>query len=261
VGVGTWRTRAEYKDLKVTRDGKTLFSSDFTDGTRGWRFAGGDWETENGVLRQNATGDNIRAVTGDEQWTDYTYSLKARKLGGDEGFLILFGNKPGDRVTWWNVGGWANTDEGLEIGGGSGRRTPCKIETNRWYDLRVELKGTNVKCYLDNKLVRDENIDASKPSLFASATRVNATGEVIVKVVNAAAEPITTELKLNGVASLASPAQATVLSSEKPTDENSLKEPTKVIPVSKTINTSGTSIQNEFPGNSVTVIRVKAREE
>ena len=165
----------------------------------------------------------------------------------------------GGRDDLVDVGGWGNTDEGLEIPGGSGKRTPCRIERDRWDDLRVELKGTNVKCYLDNKLVRDESVDTSKPSLFASATRVNASGEVIVKVVNAAAEPMQTEIKLDGVNGLTGPAEATVSSSEKPTDENSLKEPKKVVPVSKTINPSGTAINNVFPGNSVTVIRVKAQ--
>ena len=29
-------------------------------------------------------------VTGDPAWTDYTIRLKARKLGGDEGFLVLY---------------------------------------------------------------------------------------------------------------------------------------------------------------------------
>ena len=33
---------------------------------------------------------NLRAIAGDKSWKDYTLTLKARKLGGAEGFLILF---------------------------------------------------------------------------------------------------------------------------------------------------------------------------
>ena len=34
------------------------------------------------MLRQNGNADNVRAIAGDKSWTDYTYTLKARKLGG-----------------------------------------------------------------------------------------------------------------------------------------------------------------------------------
>jgi alpha-L-rhamnosidase len=34
------------------------------------------------------------------------------------------------------------------------------IETGRWYDVKVEVKGSGVKCYLDGKLVQE----AKKPS-------------------------------------------------------------------------------------------------
>ena len=44
IGVGTWLTQAEFKDIKVTKGDKTLFSCDFADGTKGWRLLGGDWQ-------------------------------------------------------------------------------------------------------------------------------------------------------------------------------------------------------------------------
>ncbi|HEX7568927.1 MAG TPA: alpha-L-arabinofuranosidase C-terminal domain-containing protein, partial [Verrucomicrobiae bacterium] len=41
IGVGTWNTAAEYKDLKVTApDGKVLYESDFSKGTKGWKLLG-----------------------------------------------------------------------------------------------------------------------------------------------------------------------------------------------------------------------------
>jgi hypothetical protein len=88
IGVGTWRTEVEFKDLKVTRNGETLFVSDFSSGTNGWKLRGGEWSVTGGALHQKASAENIRAFIGDKSWRDYTYSLKARKLSGDEGFLI-----------------------------------------------------------------------------------------------------------------------------------------------------------------------------
>ncbi len=72
VGVGSWSTRVEFKDLLVTSDGKTLFSSDFSHGTDGWKFLGdGDWSVADGALRQNNENQNVRAIIGDKTWADW----------------------------------------------------------------------------------------------------------------------------------------------------------------------------------------------
>ena len=186
------------------------------------------------------------------------FSLKARKLGGAEGFLILFRVQDENQKSWWNIGGWGNTRHAIEIGGEIGQSVPGPIETGRWYDIRIELSGSSIKCYLDGKLVHDVKTPTMK-SLHASATRVKSTGEVILKVVNASAYELATEIDVQGVTRLAGPATAVVLTSEQPTDENSLENPTKVSPVACRLEIPGSRFLHGFPGNSVTVIRVKAR--
>ena len=57
---------------------------------------------------------NCRAVTGDAGWSNYTLSVRARKLGGLEGFLIMFNVKDDNNWTWWNIGGWGNTQNAIE---------------------------------------------------------------------------------------------------------------------------------------------------
>ncbi len=257
VGVGTWLTQAEFKDIKVTHDGQTLFSADLAKGTDGWKFLGGDWKVEDGALRQSAAGENIHAVFGDPNWTDYTYSLKARKLSGREGFLILFRVQDEKERVWWNLGGWGNKRHGLEIGGNN-PGVPGEIETGRWYDIRVEVKGSSVKCYLDNALIHDASFPTRK-ALYASATRVNATGEIILKVVNASYEPQNTEFHLNGVSSIEGPIQVTELTSENATDENTLDNPLKVAPTHRTVDLQNNELRYCFPPNSVTIMRGKAK--
>ena len=257
IGVGTWATQAEFKDLRVTRGNETLFAADFAEGTKGWKLLGnGDWQTKDGALRQNQLDENVRAVAGDRSWTDYTYALKARKLGGAEGFLILFAVQDENAKSWWNLGGWGNTHHALELGGIVGNEVDGSIETGRWYDIRIELKERSVKCYLDGKLVHDAAIPTMK-SLYASASRDQKRGEVIVKVVNVSGETVSADLNCRGVARLASPATAVVLASEQPTDENSLEQPGKVGPVTKALALSGSQLQHRFPGNSLTVLRLK----
>jgi len=85
-------------------------------------------------------------------WTDYTIALKAQKLSGDEGFLIRFHQKDSGNYIHLNLGGWGNRFHGLEEAtDGSksdlGQRIPGHIDDNRWYDIRIELKGTDIRCY------------------------------------------------------------------------------------------------------------------
>ncbi|MFO1497528.1 MAG: glycoside hydrolase family 127 protein [Verrucomicrobiota bacterium] len=256
VGVGTWLTQAEFKDLRVTKNGQTLYAGDFSNGTQGWRLHGGDWKAENGVLRQTSTADNIRAVVGDKSWTDYAYSLKARKLSGAEGFLILFRVQDESAKSWWNLGGWGNQRHAVELGGVVGNEVPGEIETGRWYDIRIELKGDNIRCYLDDELIHDIHYPAVR-SLHASATKVESSGDVILKVVNSKADWLSTDVDLKGVASLAGPIQMQILTSASATDENSLEEPTRVAPVSRTLEVAGPRFRHFFPGNSLTVMRIK----
>jgi len=259
IGVGTWMTQAEFKDIKVTSGDKTLFSCDFADGAKDWKMLSGDWKAEGGALRQNGRAENCRAVAGDKTWTDYTYTLKARKTGGEEGFLILFRVGDESRKSWWNIGGWGNSRHAIELGGVSENSVPGKIETGRWYDIRVEVKGPSIKCYLDGQLIHDAKYPEMK-HLYASATLAKAGGEVILKVANVSSTARTTDIKLNGVGNLTSPATAIVLTSGNPSDENSLDNPTKVAPVTEKIATSGTGFRHTFPGNSVTVLRLKVKQ-
>lgn len=154
VGVGTWATQAEFKDLKVTKSGQTLWSSDFSQGLKPWKMQQGQWQVVNGALRQTSDAEGAKALIGDPTWSDYTFSLKARKLGGKEGFLIIFGSAGDDAKTWWNLGGWDNTQNKIELPNANVSPSAGQIETGRWYDIRVEVQGSTVKCYLDGQLVQ-----------------------------------------------------------------------------------------------------------
>jgi len=263
IGVGTWNTAAEFKDVTVTEpDGKTLFASDFSQGTKGWKLLGdgAQWQAQDGVLRQTAEREFIRALAGQRQWTDYTFSLKARKISGAEGFLILFRVNGNEDRTWWNIGGWGNTQDAIESGGTLDSK-PSHIETDRWYDLKVTVSGRNVKCWLDGTLIHDLDYDQGGKitSLYATAATEAPSGDVIVKVVNANAAPLETLLDLSGANGLSGKGTATVLTSASPADENSLAEPLKVSPKTETVSFTGTTLTRTFPGNSFTVLRLPTK--
>lgn len=155
IGVGTWNTQAEFADVRVVSGTQTLYQSDFASGMSGWTTSGGTWQTQDGYLRQTGGGTPALALVGSSAWSNYTLTLKARKISGSEGFLITFGS-PGDGTkTWWNIGGWGNTQHALEVPGVSAPAVSGTIVAGRWYDVRVQIAGSDIRCYLDGALVHD----------------------------------------------------------------------------------------------------------
>lgn len=156
VGVGTWATQAEFTDIRVTKDGHTVYASDFATGMDGWKTRRGQWAIVDGALRQTSFDEDARAVFGDPSWTNYTLTLKARKIAGAEGFLVLFGLSDSETRTksWWNVGGWANSGHAIQVPGIPEQRVAGKIEAGRWYELKVTLDEGMVSVFMDGKLVQ-----------------------------------------------------------------------------------------------------------
>ena len=257
VGVGTWDTAAEFKDLRVEAGGKVPYASAFAKGAEGWKTDGGKWSVIDGAYRQADSVVGLSYV-GDENWSDYTFTLKARKLGGAEGFLVVFGHKGGEKY-WWNIGGWGNREHAIEYNRGPvGRHVAGTVETNRWYDIRVELSGQRIRCYLDGKMIHDETAQTMQRFL-AIAGRDDTGGDIIVKVINTSAEPVTAAMNLRGLDRIAPEVQVTVLKSDRPDDNNSPDNPAKVVPVTATIPVAGPRVSHEFLPNSLTILRLKTR--
>jgi alpha-L-arabinofuranosidase len=256
IGVGTWRTQAEFKDIRVTKDGKTLFESDFSKGMEGWKSPVGQWSVVDGALRQSGRQEGAVATTGDPNWSDYTVTLKARKLSGDEGFLITVTGEDGSK-SWWNLGGWENTLHGLEIPGIPLTRVPGRIETGRWYDIRIEVQDRRVRCYLDGKLTQ-EAVRSIPPALYAVAGIDDSTGETVLKVVNTSRSALNTAVNLGTERRGALRGKALVLAAGGPNDENSFAAPTKIVAQSQTLPRWSGPLTHTFPPYSVTVLRLKS---
>jgi alpha-L-arabinofuranosidase len=265
VGVGTQRTKAEFKDLKVTHGDKVLYQTNFARGLRGWHRGPGEWKVEDGVLRQSSDRENSLITTGSGDWTDYTLGLKVRKIDGTEGFrVVVHFQDPGD-YTLWNVGGSDNARAALEFVRGGKKETPDKaaavtVEAGRWYDVRVEAEGRKVRCFLDNKLVSEGTSPPAAPlgPIFAGSSRVEATGEVILKVVNTSPGAQKLAIELQGVKEVEKDATAEVLSG-RPGNVNTLSEPEKTAPRRVPIKGAGPKFVHDFPPYSVSVIRLKAK--
>jgi len=257
IGVGTWETSAEYKDIRVEKAGELLYTSDFSKGADGWKTDGGNWSVVDGAYRQSNRATGL-SFFGDENWSDYTLTLKARKLNGAEGFLICFGRK-GQERNWWNIGGWGNTEHAIEFNQNSvGRHVPGSVEIDRWCDIKVQLEGPRIRCYLDGKLIHDETVTIPQ-RFFVSAGRDEPSGDLIIKAINATAEPMSATVNIAGAKQIALGANLTVLKSERGSDNNSLEIPKMITPVSSVMPVSGNTLTHEFPPYSLSIMRLATK--
>jgi alpha-L-arabinofuranosidase len=256
VGLATHNTAAEFKDVVIERNGRTLFRSDFSRAD-GWTPEGrrGRWTVLDGAYRQEeqAIAWSFIAETGG---ADYSVSLKARKLSGLEGFIIPVGVADG-RLVQWNIGGWGNTRHAVQAADAVvGEQQPGTIETGRWYDIRVEVRDRTIRGYLDGELVQERTLPRID-KVLAIGGRDATTGEIIVKVVNSAPEAAAMAVNVSGATP--SSGTATVLRSDNPLDENTFEQPAKVVPQHAPVTIRGRAIAHTFQPYSLTILRVKTR--
>jgi len=94
--------------------------------------------------------------------------------------------------------------------------------------------------------------------LFASATRDNASGETILKVVNGENQPSAVKLELAGAKTIGAAASVSTLANADPQAENTFGDPDKISPQTTTVTVGGPEFNYTFPANSFTALRLKA---
>jgi alpha-L-arabinofuranosidase len=264
IGLSTWATAAAYDDVRVTSpDGTALFSDDFTDGAGQWTPVEnrGSWAVTDGAYRQSDTvALDTLVKAGNITATDYDLELKATKLAGAEGFLVAFGVQESGELYWWNLGGWNNTQGAIQKGAGGAKEIvlakPNTIETGKTYDIRISVRGTAVTLYLDGA-EWGSFVDDQVTEPFAQVvTRDDATGDLIVKVVNAQDTPAVTTVRL-GRRAVAGRARMTVITGDPQAVNTRTDQPIR--PVTSTVAGIAPTFTRTFAANSVTFLRIRTR--
>lgn len=261
IGLGTVNTTAEFKDLRITAGGKTLYASDWSDLNSAWEPLHGQWSAKEGILSQtNRHGDALLRLR-DLTAGDCTISLKALKTAGGEGFRIIFGGRDNDNYFMADIGSHGNESVIFrEISREKGSvslfdyRNQMPVEVGQWYDVRVEIRGSVWKCYLDGKLAYTYDYRIVNKH-YAVAGYDSRSGELIVKLVNARPEPWQTTLRIAG-GTPGAKAQRIELASESMNDENSFETPEKIAPRSSEWSVPGNTIPVECAPNSMTILRI-----
>lgn len=259
VGFGTWATQASFDDIKVIVDGREI--TDDCSSMSTFKTVSGTWNSDGGTLNQTAQSEACIAVN-DAKFAPkkYTLTCRARKNSGSEGFLIVFNYVSPENYSWFNLGGWNNTQHGLEqvSDGGKGQAATRagSVETGRWYDVRIDVDGDSVACYLDGALMFESKARQNvTPGLFTSASIDEATGEMIVKVANTSSTQTTADLRLKNFSPRS--ARAIRLMSANGKDENTIDQPTAVYPVEETLTVGKDGILLDVPAYSLSIVRIK----
>ena len=243
VGFGTWNTRATFETDKDVE------------------YVYGDWQKEGNTVRQTGHKDATLCIEKNIIDSDhYTCKFRARKEEGAEGFIIIFNYVDKNNYCWLNFGGWTNSQHAIEqISNGGKLLTDSKrghIEAGRWYDVTLQVNGDSVKAWLDNELIFDTVLkhDDTK-GIFSSATIDDASGELIVKVVNTGDEATTARLNLKNF----KPTSAFVvrLAANDGMEENTLDTPTAIHPVEQLLSPENGSIPLDVPSYSLNIVRIK----
>ncbi|MFF1375010.1 alpha-L-arabinofuranosidase C-terminal domain-containing protein [Streptomyces sp. NPDC058308] len=263
VGLSTWATSAAYDDVRVTgADGEALLSDDFSAGDSRWTKAAGrgSWAVTDGAyVQSDENAEDTLVTAGERSWHNYDLRVKATKKAGKEGFMVAFGVKDTGNHYWWNIGGWNNTRSAVEKTTDGAKQTMVQddttVEAGRAYDLRVEVRGRQVTLYLDGKKWGSFTDDKPAEPFRQVVTRDKATGELIVKVVNAQGAQARTRIDLGDGAGVAAKARVTMLAAD-PAAENT-KSTHPVAPRTSVFDGVGDRFTYTFPAHSVTFLRIK----
>lgn len=265
IGLGSWITQNEYKDLKITTaDGKTVAPS-MTVGN-GWTTTKGEWKnTEAGVLSQSSLESMAAAYLKGASFKNFELEVKARKTGGDEGFFVMFGMNESLQTGYaFNIGGWGNTQTTLQViedGVTSETVAPFvkqEIKNNQWYTIKVVVKESVAQLYVDGQLIINHTPTPS-PRQFVISGYDEKTKELIIKFTNASSEPYKASLKIENAIQVESKGTAITLEAQSLKDENSFEEPYKIAPKQSVFDGFSNDFSYTFAANSFTVLRVKVK--
>lgn len=260
LGFGSWNTQVEFKDVKVTGEDGTAANLDLNNATD----QKGTWTLKDGVLSQTSSETPSRYIVDGFSSNHFTLECKVRKVGGDEGFFLYFGLSQGAKQGYvYNVAGWNNQTTAVEsvsdgrTGGVVSERVSQSLENDRWYDVKLVVAPQKSELYMDGKLIVSYAPETT-PLQFFSSGYDEATGELIVKVVNAEAVAYPLSVKLDGVNQVEKTGKVISLSAASDMDENSFEEPKKIYPQESEFKGFGKSFSYTFPPFSYTILRVKA---
>jgi len=264
--LGSWATQVEYDNVKVTdnKTGKEIFADNFDKDNSEWDKVNGNWQVKDDKLVLNEIKDNCKVQTINNDWSNYTLELTAKKTGGNEGFLIGFGAKDTNNYYWLNIGGWGNTQTVIEkaVDGAKSSISEAdsefdSVKTGEEYKIKIVVNGDKISCYINDKLSNEVVDKKSDTDIFTSSSYDEKTGDLIVKVVNTSDEAKKVKVNINSSKKINPNAKVEYITGDSPSEINSFDKPNEVSIKNKTVDNVSKSFDYDADKFSVSVIRIK----
>jgi hypothetical protein len=137
--------------------GETIICRGFQpiDGKGSWRIDADDLVQED-LVKEWPKGPNI--AFGDENWSSYDLTLRAKQDGGSNGFVIMFHNTDLRNTCSFGIGNHYNKchEVTTTFRGEYGRNddkdiTWGSIKRDVWYDIHIEVREDRFRCFLNGE--------------------------------------------------------------------------------------------------------------
>ena len=258
IGLGSYATQCEYKDISIILADGTVQPVNVGQ----MESRRGAWKVEGDIIRQTSDEQFTLAMLPDFSSDNYTLQLKARKLGGREGFFIYYGmDSRGRNGHVVNIAGWNNQTTAIQpilrgrANGTLGHGVSHSVDADRWYDVKVVVSPMAVTLYVDGKALATTTAPV-KTRHFCQTGYDEQSGELVIKVVNGTDKPYRRSFVIDGATSVMPTGKVITLNGEAD-DENSFAQPTRLSPRTALFGKFGKHFEYEFLPMSFTIMRVK----
>ena len=125
----------------------------------------GAWKLEDGRLVQEAMVANARLLFGEAEWSDYTVDVEFQKTGRTQessassaGVWFAVRTNDFQNGYWIQLGVSDNSEYGFAVERDGSRQVSLPrisggLEIDRWYRLRVSVRGESIRVWLDGDLL------------------------------------------------------------------------------------------------------------
>ena len=265
-GLGAWSTVNEFKEFRVYNEkNEVIFSDDFTSLDH-WDTPGiGQWKVEGGVLKQTDPGKSPAMLFLKKDLAKGRITVKARRVGGNEGFLMFFNAAGPERFMFCNYGAAGNHFSAIQgqpspdIATKGGGDLQGAIENERWYEITLDLTKNTAEARLDDKRISRIEAEAL-PAFFATGGYDRDQQAVGVRATNYGAKPVHANLRLDGVSNVSAKGRHIIIRADDPNQENTLEKPTQIVPQEVPLNGCAREFAVDLPPHSVNVLVIPARK-
>ncbi len=278
VVLGSWGTQNEFKDAHIQQNIPIEGGSgDIDVAPDGWQTGIGEWTIgDDGVITQ--TSDSTGATVYND-WAaanpsmadrDYTFTVKAKKNGGGEGFQIGVAAEDGMNYYRVNVGGWGNTTAKIQhivngvsadVGNAAEQSYIGDVHINdgEWYDVKVEVSDYEIQAYLNGEFICSYTKPKEYGPVYASSTYDSEAGEIIAKIVNTTNSDTTVEVNIDtprGMGFDTSAKAKTITMTADTGAVNTLENKDNIVPAEGEFEGIGGSFDYPVKANSLSIIRI-----